>query len=140
MTIHHLNTPGDNPFFSSATASDGDIFDLSARGTGMTLFGLSHTTLRFTGSSESATLIGTGPTTIYDRGNGTHLTFASGDGLVTIYGFQHDKTGYIREMQTASTDGHLTPSSDGHGGLYLTGVGLTVHLVNDPHIAASQHS
>jgi len=106
----------------------------------MTLWGLADTTIRFLANDESATFIGTGATRIYDRGHGTHLTFASGDGTVTICDFQNDKTGYIREMLTASSTGHLTPESDGHGGLYLTGVGLTVHLVNDPHIAASQHS
>ena len=139
MTIHFIFNQN-NPLYSTANAANGDTFDLMTRGTGMVLWGLANTTIRFMANDESATFIGTGATKIYDRGQGTHLTFASGDGLVTIYDFQNDKTGYIREMQTASVTGHLTPESDGHGGLYLNGVGLTVHLVNDPHIAASQHS
>ncbi len=73
-------------------------------------------------------------------GTGTNLIFSAGDGLVTVYGFQNDHTGHIAEMGTATTKAHLTPSSDGHGGLFLTGVALTIHLVNDPSIAASQHS
>jgi hypothetical protein len=140
VTVHKLNQPNDDQFFSTANASNGDTFDLTARGAGMVLFGLSNTTLRFTANGGSATFISDGPTTIYDEGHGTRLTLASGDGLVTIYDFQNDHTGFIQEMQTASSTGHLTQSSDGHGGLYLTGVGLTVHLVGDHSIPASQHS
>jgi hypothetical protein len=139
VTVHRINTL-DDPMFSTANAANGDIFDLTVKGAGMVLWGLSNATVRFMAANQSATFLNVGPTKIYDEGRGTHLTFAAGDGLVTIYDFQHDKTGYIQAMQTASMVGHLTPSSDGHGGTFLTGVGLTVHLVNDPHVAASQHS
>jgi hypothetical protein len=141
MTVHHINQPGEDLIVSSSDAANGDTFDITANSAGMALWGLSDTTIRFTGSGESATLIDTGPTKIYDMGHGTRLTLASGDsGVITIYDFQDDKTGYIQNMETATLTGHLTPESDHHGGLYLTGVGLTVHLVNDPSIAASQHS
>ncbi len=139
MTVHHVKTLND-PMFSTANAADGDTFKLTAKGSGMVLSGLSNTTIRFLAKDESATLMSDGATRIYDEGHGTHLTFASSVGLVTIYDFQHDKTGYIQEMQTASKVGHLTSSSDGHGGTILTGVGLTVHLVGDHSIAPSQHS
>lgn len=142
MTIHYIDNPNADTFYSTNDAANGDTFDLSANAVGMALWNLSGTTIRFLANHDSATLVNTGPgQKIYDMGHGTDLTFAAGDqGTITIYDFQFDKTGHITEMGTATTTAHLTPKSDGHGGLYLTGVALTVHLVNDPSIAASQHS
>lgn len=140
MTIHSINAPNSDPFFSTINASNGDTFDLTANGAGMALWNLSNTTIRFMADKQSATFVNTGATKVYDQGSGTNTTFSAGDGLVTIYDFQKDPTGHITEMGTATTAAHLTASSDGQGGSFLTGVALTIHLVNDPHIAASQHS
>jgi hypothetical protein len=140
LTIHKINAPNSDPFFSTFNAANGDIFDLTASGAGMALWNLSNTTIRFMASNQSATLVNTGATKIYDMGTGTNMTFSAGDGLVTIYNFQNDPTGHITEMGTATTKAHLTPSSDGHGGTFLTGVALSIHLVNDPNIAPSQYS
>lgn len=140
MTIHSINTPNSDPFYSTFNAANGDTFDLTASGAGMALWSLSNATIRFMAGKQSATFVDTGVTKIYDQGHGTNMTFSAGDGAVTIYDFQKDLTGHIAEMGTATTKDHLTASSDGHGGLILTGVALTVHLVSDPTIAASQHS
>ena len=142
MTVHHINDDS-GPLFTTANAHSGDIFDLTAKGAGMAMWGaLSNTTIRFMASNQSATFLQTGTgTRIYDQGHGTHLTFTFGvQGDVTIYDFQHDATGHITYMNTATTQAQLSALSDGHGGTFLRGDGLTIHLVNDPHIAASQHS
>jgi hypothetical protein len=143
VTIHHIKSQN-NAFFTAANAASGDTFVLQGKGATMGLddYHLADAKIRFLGKNQSATIIeaGTGMK-IYDQGHGTNLTFTFAiAGVVTIYDFQHDKTGHITYLNTATTQGHLTPSSDGHGGTWLTGAGLTLHLVNDPHIAASQHS
>lgn len=143
MTIHHIKGQNSEEF-TAANAASGDTFVLQGKGAGMGLDDrlLSNANIRFLGNRESATLIEAGSgMKIYDQGHGTNLTFTFAiAGVVTIYDFQHDKTGHITFLNTATTQGHLTPSSDGHGGTWLTGAGLTLHLVGDPHIAASQHS
>jgi hypothetical protein len=109
----------------------------------MTMWGnLRNTTILFMAHKQSATFVETGKgTKIYDEGHGTHLTFTFGvQGVVTIYDFQHDRTGHITYMNTATTQGRLTASLDGHGGTFLTGDALTVHLVGDHRITPSQYS
>lgn len=116
----------------------------SRQGTGIDIddFHLSNAKIRFLGNNETAIVVEAGSgMKIYDQGHGTSLTFTFAiAGVVTIYDFEHDLTGHITYLNTATTQGKLTPSSDGHGGTWLMGAGLTLHLVNDPHISASQHS
>ena len=140
MITHHVTTAGDVEFYSPSNSSNGDTFDLSAPSAGMAIWALSNVTIQFLSTGDHATIEGMGRSTIYDRGQGSMMIFTAGDGPVTIYDFQHDKTGYIREMGSASSVAHLTPSSDGHGGSFLTGPQLSIHLVGDPTVAASHHS
>lgn len=141
MTVHLIRHKNGSGYFDQNNAHDGDTFILTGKGAGVSIWGLANTTIMFMGKNESALVSNNdAPTTIYDEGKGTHLTFTDGDGLITIYDFQHDKTGYILGIQTASRADHLTASPDGHGGTLLTGIALQIDLVGDKHVLASQHS
>lgn len=141
MTIHLVT----RSFFADKfTAHDGDVFLLTGKGSGVDVFGLADTTLVFLGQNEKGLIEAdephTGATTIVDAGHGTYLNIIEGTGDVTIYDFQHDKTGYIHAQLQSPITVHLTASSDGHGGTYLSAPGLKIDLVGDTHVLASQHS
>jgi len=140
VTIHLLTHRNTDSFYDRTDAHDGDIFLLTGKGAGVTLEGLDNTTLLFMGHDQRALLENTGRTTIFDEGQGTHFIFTEGDKLITIYDFQHDKTGFILGIQTATLAVHFVASSDGHGGTMLTGNGLKIDLVGDKHVLDSQHS
>lgn len=145
MTVHIISQVNDKPVYDKTDAHNGDTFILTGNGAGAEIFGLTDTTLIFLGYNESATVAITAPnhggtTTIVDAGKGTQFNFIEGSGNIAIYDFQHDKSGYIHAQMLSPITAHLTPSSDGHGGTFLTAPGLKIDLVGDAHVAASQHS
>jgi hypothetical protein len=147
VTIHLINHKGQSEDFYKLTtpgAHDGDTFILSGKNASIGIWGLADTTLMFLGNNQRAVIATTQPhggtTTIYDEGHGTQFNFIEGTGNITIYDFQHDKTGYIHAQMQSPITVHLTASSDGHGGTLLTAPGLKIDLVGDKHVLASQHS
>ena len=97
-----------------------------------------------TGQNDHLTLSQTSFTTVYDFGQGLHLTLDKFSSFITLKDFQNDATGHVTlynsgYTNTADAMAHLKP--DGQGGLMLVpkaNGGFLLDFAGDMAVKASQ--
>jgi hypothetical protein len=139
MTTVTITASTQDTFESTYTgASNGETFILEGNNLTATIFQLSSNNSFIYGTDNSMLLNGDGPESVFDRGQGTHLTVADPLAQVNVYGFQFDRTGSFTEMFTTTAALQASMRPDGHGGTIVGTGGAVIDFIGDTHVSASQ--